>query len=121
MVFQGIILNFSNRPSILQIKEQCQINKGFSFQHVSEATVTKVVKNLPLDKASADEIPIKIPKESTFCFPELANCINASLTNNKLADTLKLSNLTLVLKKLDPSDKANYRPVSILPSVSKLR
>ena len=70
------------------------------------------MKHLSSDKVSADEIPIKILKESTFCFPELTNCINESLTNN--------SNITPVFEKLDPSDKANYRPVSILPLVSKV-
>ena len=69
---------------------------------------------------SAEEIPIKILKESTFCFPELTNCINESLTNNKFPDTLKLSDITPIYKKLDPSDKANYRPVSILPLLSKV-
>ena len=71
------------------------------------------------DKASAGEIPIKILKESKFCVPELANCITESLTNNKLPDTSKLSDITPVFKKLDPNDKANYRLVSILPLVSK--
>ena len=117
---QGILLNFSNHPSILKIKEKFQLNKRFSFQHVSEATVRKVVKNLPSDKVSTGEIPIKILKDSTFCFPELKNYVNESLTNNKFPDTLKLSDMTPVFKKLDPSDKANYRPVSILPLVSKV-
>ena len=78
---QGIILNFWNHPSILKIKEKFQL-KRFSFLYVSEATVTKVVKNLPSDKVSADKIPIKILQESTFCFLELTNCINESLTIN---------------------------------------
>ena len=78
------------------------------------------MKNLPSDKVSAGEIPIEILKKSTFCFPELINCINESLTNNKFPDTLRLSDITPVFKKLDPSDKANYRPVSILPLVSKV-
>ena len=117
---QGIILNFSNHPSVLKIKEKFQLNKRFSFQHVSEATLRKAVKNLHSDKVSAGEIPIKILKESTFCFSELTNYINESLTNNKFPDTLKLSDITPVFKKLDPSDKANYRPVSVLPLVSKV-
>ena len=71
------------------------------------------MKNLPSDKVSSGEIPIEILKESAFCFSE-------SLTNNKFPDTLKLSDITPVFKKLDPSDKANYRLVSILPLVSKL-
>ena len=69
---------------------------------------------------SAGEIPIKILKERTFCFPKLTNCINESLTDNKFPDTVKHSDITPVFKKLDPSDKANYRPVNILPLVSKI-
>ena len=84
---QGIIDNFPNHPSILNIKKKFQLNKRFCFQHFSEATITKVVKNLSSDKVSAGEIPIKILKESIFCSPELTNCINKSLTNNKFSDT----------------------------------
>ena len=49
-----------------------------------------------------------------FYCPELTNCINESLTSKKFPDTSKLSDIIPVLRKLDPSDKANYRPVSIL-------
>ena len=96
---QGIILNFSSHPSILVIKEKFQLNKRFSFQYASEATVRKAVKNLPLDKVSSSEIPFKIVKGSKFCFPELANRINESLANNKLLDTSKLSDLEKKKKK----------------------
>ena len=51
-----------------------------------------------------------------FCFPGLKDCITESLTNNKLPDTLKHQ----LFKKLDPSDKANFRPVSIPSLVSKV-
>ena len=115
---QGIILNFSNHPSILKIKEKFQVHKRFSFQHVSEATVRKVLKDLLSDKASAGGIPIKILKETKFCCPKPTNCIYESFTKNKLPDTLKLSNITPVFKKLNPSDKANCRLASILPSLS---
>ena len=37
----------------------------------------------------------------------------------KLPDTLKLSDITPVFEKLDPSNEANYRTLSILPLVSK--
>ena len=112
---QGIILNFSNHTTILKIKDKFKLNKRFSFQHVPEATVRKVVNNLHSDKVSAEEIPIKIPRGSTFGFPELTNCINEFLTNNKFLGTfLKLSDITPVFKKIDPSDKANYRQVAYL-------
>ena len=37
-----------------------QLNKRFSFQHVAEAIVRKVVKKFSSDEPSACEIPIKI-------------------------------------------------------------
>ena len=36
------------------------------------------------------------------------------------SDSLKLSDITPVYKKREPSDKANYRPVSVLPLLSKV-
>ena len=118
--FSNYLTIFQTTFSILKIKETFELNKRFSFQHVSEATVRKVVKNVPSDKVSTGEIPIKILKESTFCFSQITNCINESLTNNKFPDTLRLSEITPAFKKLEPSDKPNYRPVSILPLVSRV-
>ena len=37
----------------------------------------------------------------------------------KFPDSLKLSDIIPVFKRLDPSDKANYRPVNVLPLLSK--
>ena len=68
------------------------------------------MKSLPSDKATAGEIPINVLKN---CFFDLTNCINKAIRNNKFPDSLKLSDITPVFKKLDPSDKANYRPVSV--------
>ena len=42
---QNIITSFSNHPSIIKIKHKFKLNKKFSFQFVSEATVRKVVKS----------------------------------------------------------------------------
>ena len=40
--------------------------------------------------------------------------------NNKFPDSLKLSDITQVYKTFAPSDKANDRPVSVLPLLSKV-
>ena len=117
---QNITKSFSNHASVIKIKHKFKLNKKFSFQCVSEATVRKVVKSLPSDKATAGEIPINVLKNCENCFFDLTNCINEAIRNNKFPDSLKLSDITPVFKKLDPSDKANYRPVSVLPLLSKV-
>ena len=35
-------------------------------------------------------------------------------------ENLKLSDIVPVFKKLDPTDKTNFRPVSVLPLLSKV-
>ena len=82
---------------------------------VSEATVGKVVKSLPSDKATAGEILANVLKNNQICFFELFNCINETMRNNNFPVSLKLSGIAPVYKKLDLSDKANYRPVVVLP------
>ena len=117
---QIIIKRFYNHPSIIKIKHNFKRNKKLSFQCVSEATIRKVVKILPSDKATATEIPLNVLKNFENCFFDLTNCINKAIRNNKFPDSLKLSDITPVFKKLDPSDKANYRPASVLLFLSKV-
>ena len=73
------------------------------------------MKSVPSDKATAGEIPADILKNSEFCFNELTKCINKAFNESKFPDTLKLSDIVPVFKKLDPSDKTYFRPVSPLP------
>ena len=117
---EQILFKFSKHPSVLKIKQKIKINSKFSFQSVSEDTVKNVVKNLPSDKATAAEIPVDILKNSEFCFSELTKCINEAFNENKFPDTLKLSDIMPVFKKLDPTDKTSFRPVSVLPLLSKV-
>ena len=50
----------------------------------------------------------------------MTECVNFTLRNGKFPDFLKDANITPVHKKDDPTDKVNYRSVSILPSLSKI-
>ena len=59
-------------------------------------------------------------KKWNFSFHFLTNCINEAIKNKKFPYSLKLSNVVPVHKKKDATDKTNYRPVSILPLLSKV-
>ena len=72
------------------------------------------------NKSVGGEIPIQILKESEFTFEILTNCINKSIETGCFPDSLKEANITPIFKKDDPLDKSNYRPVSILPLISKV-
>ena len=95
------------------MKHKYELKKKLSFQCVSEATVRKAVKSLPSNKATTGEIPVNVLKNCESCFFVITNCIYEAFRNNMFPDSIKLSDITAVYKKLDPSDKANYRLVSV--------
>ena len=61
---------------------------------------------------------LKISSEATANI--LQKLLNDSLETGTFSDSLKLADITPVFKKKDPLNKTNYRPVSVLPIVSKL-
>lgn len=68
-----------------------------------------------------DLIPQSAVKLSTdvLCYP-LSTLINYVLNNSKIPQQWKLGEVTPVFKKDCSLDKLNYRPVTILPSLSKV-
>ena len=50
----------------------------------------------------------------------LRDCINHCLLKGSFPHSLKLANITPVHKKDEPTDKKNYRPVSVLPLLSNI-
>lgn len=59
-------------------------------------------------------------QKQRYLFSKLTNCFNEAFANKKFPDTLKLCSITPAYKNLDPSDKVNYRPVSLSPLVSEV-
>ena len=82
--------------------------------------VKTVIRDVKNNKYAGGEIIIQILKESEFTFGMLANYINQSTEIGCSPDSIKAANVTPIFKKDDPLDKANYRPVSILPLISKV-
>ena len=80
------------------------------------------VLNLDVSKACQDtDIPSKIIKENADIFASfLQSSFNTSVSNSEFPSVLKQANITPVFKKRGIYLKDNYRPVSILPNVSKI-
>ena len=96
------------------------IKEKFSFQPASVKDVENVIKNIPSNKASGGDTPIQILKQSGFTYQILMDCINDAIHKSVFPDSLKIANITPVHKKEVPTDKENYRPVSVLPLLSKV-
>ena len=50
----------------------------------------------------------------------MTSCGNEAILSGKFPDSPKLANIVPIHKKKDPTDNCNYRPVSILPLLSKV-
>ena len=88
------------------------------MQPVSVKDVENVIKNIPSNKASGGDTPIL--KQSGFTYQILTDCINDAIHKSLFSDSLKIANITPVHKKNVPANKENYRPVSVLPLLSKV-
>ena len=110
-----------NHPSILKIKSN-QTYPGFSFRPVNYEEILAEFKNLDMSKATQLEgIPTKIVKENLNIFATfLVRDINKCIRKGEFPDKLKTTDITKAFKKGDKHGKSNYRPVSILPILSKV-
>ena len=75
-----------------------------------------------MNKAVEDiGIPVKLLKENAEYFAEYI-CLqfNEAICASKFPASFKLANVTLVFKQSFINQKNNYRPISILPIISKV-
>ena len=81
-----------------------------------------MIKSLKNNKAAG---PNSIPTKLLKLFVKevnspLSSLINLSFECGKFPDVLKTANLTPIFKKGDLLESTNYRPISLLPNISKI-
>ena len=108
-------------PSIVTIKSRENVTGFFEFRSVSYADVFHEILKMNSAKKTSGNISIKALKiavrESASV---LMNCFNNSIHSGSFPNDFKLAEVIPVHKKNETTDKSNYRPISILPSVSKI-
>ena len=116
------IEKFKTHPSVLIIKDKIFQGNKCSFTEVSQSEVEKEIKNLNVKKATTHKnIPPKVLKTSArFTAEILQQLFNQEQTTGELPGNLKNAYVTPVFKKNNPLNKENYRPVSVLPIISKV-
>ena len=117
------IRKFENHPSVQAIKENISVNQDFCFSNTDVSNILKQTTALNNKKnGTFGNIPTKLLKEvSDICSPALNDIWNNEIiTQKSFPNNLKLADVTPVFKKEDTSLLENYRPVSVLPVVSKI-
>ena len=116
-----IVNMYRNHDSISFIRSNTQ-SGTFKFSAVSQNEVLKKLKAVNPRKATGfDVIPPKLIKLGAvaLCGP-LSFTINACIETSTFPSELKCAEVSPVFKKGDSSTKENYRPISILPCISKI-
>lgn len=124
MSIEEIAEHYDNHSSVYIIK-QIMSTRHIDAMHFSEVTQSDVKKKLvklKTDKAAGyDMIPAKLLKLGADQISRsLTPIINMCITSSCFPDNLKLAEVSPAFKKLDRTDKKNYRPISVLVSMSKV-
>ena len=111
---------YPNRSSIRQSNQFCK--NEFVFQPIEESYVYGVLNNLKTNKAiGLDKISARLLKDSsTVMTPILTRLYNRSLASCTFPSTWKSGKVTAIFKSDDQSNASNYRPITILPTISKV-
>ena len=94
---------------------------GFRFFDCQPQEVEAAISKMKNKKSNSTEIPVHLYKDLKR---ELSTPLSALITKSfrcgSFPDELKIANVVPIHKAGDPKQVSNYRPISILPTLSKL-
>jgi len=117
------IEKFKNHPSVISINENISSSNNFDFETIQVDDVLNELNNLDgKKKGTFGNIPTKCLKEASLeCTQTLTNVWNQQIIGQgSFPNDLKLADVTPIFKNSSSSSVKNYRPISVLPSVSKV-
>ena len=96
--------------------------KHFDVECITPYEVKMIIDKLDSNKSTGiDGIGPKILKHcGDYITPAIAHIINNSILHGVFPDSLKIANVIPIFKQGEKTDPCNYRPISILPTISKV-
>ena len=97
-------------------------DKNFSLVHVTKEYTEKLLSSINFSKAvGIDNISGRFLKDgaSKLALP-IMQILNLSISLSTVPDKSKISKLKPLFKKGSRTDPKNYRPISLLPLISKI-
>lgn len=124
--FNNFFLNLTTEPNDISIENKFNLNNSLShslfLMPCLEQEIVNIIKTLKNTKSvGIDGLPTFIFKKfAKFLAPVLTFLINISFTQGKFPDLLKRSKVSPLHKKNDRKDMNNYRPITLVPIISKI-
>jgi len=114
----------SQEPEQQELEELKQMPQNYNLTHIqiTEPEVLSVLNKLnPNKSVGHDGIGNRLLKMiARPLTPSLTKIFNACLQKEVFPNTWKKANVTPVHKQGSKADKTNYRPISLLPAISKV-
>ena len=111
-----------NLNSVIQYYSSFAITANFCLVGTTEKQVLKIMQDIKSSKAPGiDKLSEKFLKDgdNTLAKPVSALC-NLSISREVFASACKVAKLKPIFKKSKKTDPSNYRPISLLPVISKI-
>ena len=97
---------------------------SFSFSYINESDIASIINQLNTTSnklTTFNNIPVKILVDTNdICSHFISKLFNGAVLNREFPATLTMAEITPAHKKDETTLKENYRPISILPTVSKI-
>ena len=94
----------------------------FNFHNITEQTIDKIIADLaPKTSSGFDGLSTKLLKNiKTVLLKPITLIVNQMINTGIFPDKLKIAKINPIYKKDDETLFTNYRPISLLPSISKI-
>ena len=94
-----LFLNPTNPTEIINIAKDLNTSKSQGHDRISTSLLKQIIHSIA---------------------SPLTHIFNLSISTGKCPNSLKIAKVNPIFKKDDPHEISNYRPISILPSISKI-
>ena len=104
------------------VRDKVRVNVEFQIPHITTSQVSEFINKLDPSKATGlDGVGPRILKLACGVLsPSIALLINKSLQTGQFPNKLKMAKVFPIFKNGNKTDPSNYRPISILPTLSKI-
>ena len=117
--------NPSNKYGVLSVAQYCShlgITKRFELLPTEKDYILKILIDIDTSKAAGiDRLPGRFLKVGAYVLAKpVTDICNLSISLNKFPSAFKLAKVKPIFKKGRKTNILNYRPISLLPIISKV-
>ena len=125
---QSLLIKLPNPPdkynlqSVIRCYSSFMISDDFCLSNTSEEKVLKIMTNIESSKAAGvDKLSGRFLKDGANILAKLISTLcNLSISPGVFPNACNIAKLKPIFKKGKKTNPSNYRPISMLPSISKI-